>query len=308
MPIILRAETDILRLRPFVHGFLNPTNTRGAMSMGLALAYRNYYGEKMYKDFLKQLEEGLVHVGRLTIYKDEEEGIDLIHLPTKAHYADPYEMSLLKKSLCSLREFLQDHPYYSIAMPLLGYAIGDLDKSKVWDLNFEYLDDLPNPIFGCMLPKAFDEQGGIPKYLGVVGSTSFDDRAYVLEKIKEALKAWDMKPEDLSGIVSTGDNGIDRLICGVSMTDDSYGKSIAKELGIKPLIISSDAKRYGRTTVYRNNSIIADISTHFVALIDGRSGAANMVKPKQALRFIHTWNDKNDVKKKVLVHTIKNTG
>lgn len=299
MPVIRRAETDILRLRTVVDGFVNPTNCIGVMSMGLSMAFRNYYGERMFKAFHKDCnEKGRVKIGHVHVWTDPEEKTELLHLPTKRHYADPYEMDYLKRSLRGLREFLSDRPFYAIATPLLGYGLGDLDKDEVEALTYEYLDDLPNPIHICQLPKAFPDAIA-PKYLAIAGSRVLTDRAYVKSLVEETLDTWEMKPSDFEGLVSGGAKGVDAIACGTSLKDDSYATSLAAELKMKPIIIQADWDRYGRTAGFKRNTAVADIASHIITTLDERKQKSSGTR--HLIRIIEDWNISSPDRKKMLV-------
>lgn len=304
MPIVQRAETDILRLHHLIDGLVNPTNTRGAMGAGLAAAYRTYFGEKMYKDFYSDCQAGKVKLGKVHVWKDAEERIELIHLPTREHFADPSELEILKRSLRSLREFLQHRPFYSIAMPMLGLGLGDLDEQAVIDINMEYLDDLPNIIHASMLPKAFPD--GPPKYLAVIGSRCFSGKDFISEKVAQALKEWNLKPEELTGLVSGGAKGVDSVACGSHIGDPSYETSLAKDLKVKPIIAQADWKRFGRTAGYKRNATIVDIATHIVAIVDERKVAS--VGTRQSLKLAKFWNkDHSDHQKLIKAYGVPKT-
>jgi len=289
MPLVPRAERDILRLKPVVNAIVNPTNTRGAMGAGLALALREAFPPAYYEDFVKACKDEKVKIGKLHTWTDPANGFILINLPTKDHFADPSKIEYVKRGLRSLRTYLSERPLMSIVMPMLGCGLGQLDEKEVEALNYEYLDDLPNIIHVSRWPSAFPD--GPPKYLGVIGSRILKDSAYVEECVTAALVKWGLKPEDFAACVSGGADGVDTIACGKSMADESYKDSLAVRLKMRPIIVQADWKKYGRTAGFKRNHALVDIVTHCVAILDERESPS--VGTRQALTLVKAWNKSN---------------
>ena len=152
---------------------VNTVNMKGVMGKGLALQFKLKFPD-YYKDYRKALREKRLvlrveRVGRKIvkvlelkphIYKTKYRGKDILilSLPTKIEWWLPSDYKLVEANLKWLRENYKlleqklGRKINCIAMPLLGAGLGGLDKQKVRELTYRYLDDLPITILLVYLP------------------------------------------------------------------------------------------------------------------------------------------------------------
>lgn len=296
MPLVKRAEESILRLEPIIDIIVNPC-ALGTMGAGLSLAMRERFGEEMFKDYREKSLSGDLRLGNIHEWKDAKSGITLLNIPTKEHFANPAEVEIVKKSLRSIREYLQKSRYLTVVTPMIGGGYGQLPLEEAEPLNEDYLGDLPNIIHVSMLPKAFEK---LPKYLAVIGSRVLDDRNYIETHVAAALKKWDMKITDFDAMISGGaTKGVDVIACGRAIDHPSYKDSLAQKLGIRALIAEADWDRYGLSAGYKRNQTVIDIGTHVVALIDERKKKS--VGTRQAIHILKNHNKHNPDNQKHLI-------
>lgn len=296
MPLVKRAESDILRLRNIVNAYVNPSTVVPSFGTGLGQLFDKQF-PGLAEAYDKQFVAKKVFVGTTFVYKIKDNPIELINLPTKGHFADSFDIETVRKSLRALRAYLIDRPFHHVAMPMIGYALKNADKEKCEELNYEYLDDLPCIIHICMRPEAFKVQ---PRYLAIIGSRVFSDAEYMEDKVGEILKRWDLKYEDFDALVSGGGPGADTLACGSSLTDKSYKESLAKKHHPRrPILVQANWERFGRSAGYIRNPVIGDIATHVIGFLDERK------KPSpgthNTLKWVKSWNEKHPDHKKELV-------
>ena len=93
--------------------------------------------------------------------------------------------------------------------------------------------------------------------LGIVGSRNFKDYISFKSGILKVLKEWNIKTENVEGIVSGGALGTDKM-----------AEQFADEFGIKKYIfpVTKGAyKLYGRAAPLKRNEDIINLSTHLIA-------------------------------------------
>lgn len=299
MPLVKRAESDMMRFVGLADVLVNPVNTMGAMGAGLALAFAEKFPQ-MLDEYRRSCKDGTFKVGNTQVYKDSATGAHVVNIATKEHFANPAELEYIRKGLRALREYLQENPTFTVAMPMLGCGLGQLSMDEVEPLNAEYLDDLPNIIHVCMRPDAFVSP---PKYLGIIGSRILTDYDYVEKCVFSALKKWDLKIEDFAAIVSGGAIGVDELGAGKLMTDDegaSYEKSFAKKWHpALPIIVRPDYKRFGMTAAFIRNRTVADILTHGVVCVDERKKVSKGTR--HTVNVVKMWNEDNPDNQKRII-------
>lgn len=273
MPIVERAENDILRLAPICDVLINPVNCSGVQGKGLALAFKIAYPGQ-FEAYQKKFYEGKLKIGYLHIYQGLDTPV-IINLPTKDHWRDPSKIEYIELGLRKLRNYFIDHPYYTTALPILGGGNGGLSHEEVIPLFYKELDDLPNIIHLTKRPQDFLK---IPTYVGIIGDRSFDDYSVVKDAFLTALKEWNLQLEDIDAIVSGGAKGVDS--CAISKDPDKIG--IAQDFKIRPIIAEADWNRYGRTAGMIRNRTVVDIVTHCIAIPTSKSvgtkGTINLIK------------------------------
>jgi hypothetical protein len=296
MPLIKRAESDILRLKPIVHGYVNPCTVNPSFGAGLGKVFDTEF-PGLAEAYVKEYEKNKLFIGTHFTYKTKNSPVEIINLPTKGHFADAFDIKDVKKSLQTLRNVLESKKYYHCAMPMLGYALKDADKELCEKLNYEYLDDLPCIIHVCMRPEAFKVP---PKYLAIIGSQEFSDIKYMEDKLLSILKRWNLKPEDFDAWVSGGAKGADTLGCGRSLLDKTYETSLAKKYSPRrPIHVLADFEKYGRSAGYIRNPVIGDIATHVIAFLDERKKPSPGTR--HTLKWLKGWNEKYPDQRKEVI-------
>lgn len=129
---LLESDADVL---------INPVNTKGVMGKGLALQFKQKYPYN-FKAYAENCKKGLLKPGVLNVNLefDEHGQRDIINFPTKTDWRKPSEYSYIEKGLQSLVEYINKYHIRSIAMPMLGCGCGGLDRSKVKEMIYKYLD------------------------------------------------------------------------------------------------------------------------------------------------------------------------
>ena len=280
MPIIKRSEINILRFKKFVNIFVNPCNNSGNASAGLSLAYRNSFGEDMFTQYRRKCLKNKLFIGSSLEYKDKN-GVRLIHIPTKSHFADATDIDGIKKGLCALREYLLKYPKDIVVTPMIGCSLGQIPKSETEPLNYEYLDDLPNMIYASMLPKVFKS---VPKYLSILSDNSLTDIPYIKDCINISLSKWELNLKDFDGII------IDDKSTLLKLTSVKNNKLWDVDIVKTPIIkVSANFDKYGRTSSYMKNHVITDLATHMVAIADERK--TKSLNIRQAASSLKKWNE-----------------
>ena len=128
----------------FIHGnifeaevvaLVNPVNTVGVMSKGLALQFSKSFHEILpaYKDACKtgELVTGKVQVIELPRLAGMQGPKYVINFPTKQHWRNGSKIEFVQTGLHSLRKEIARHEIESIAIPSLGCGLGGLTWSDV---------------------------------------------------------------------------------------------------------------------------------------------------------------------------------
>lgn len=119
---------------------VNTVNCVGIMGKGVALEFRRRF-PKMYKDYLRMCEDGLVRPGEPYCYSGS--GHQIINFPTKDHWRSRSRLADIDRGLSILRTHYVDWNITSLALPPLGCGNGGLNWSEVRPLIEHYLGELP---------------------------------------------------------------------------------------------------------------------------------------------------------------------
>jgi hypothetical protein len=237
-------------------------------------------------------------LGEAFAWTDETTGKVLWNIPTKNFYYDGSEMRDVERTVRTIRDLLLEVPHWSIAMPMIGLGMKDLDPDKVRQLHTKHLEPLPNVIHISRLPSSFPK--GPPKYLGVVGATGISDPEIVKEKVDQALTRWDLKTGDFAGLVSGDQIGVEYAAIGPVKipSSDDHKTTIATKFKMRPIMVESNPKKYGSAAGRIRNRSIVDLVTHCVIIVKDGSPKDN-VMANQIAKMISTHNksDKTTVKK-----------
>lgn len=294
MPLVFRAETDIFRLTTVSDYMVYPTNIVGAMNKGLGLEFQNRVSG-LYDYYKNLCMQKTIHVGQTYPYKPKNGAYTTLLLPTKRHWVDATDIDNTKRALRALRRFLLDVPKRTVAMPSLSASIKDPAIAKdVSRLMYTYLNDLPNIIYVSMWPDDFSVK---PRYLGIIGSHTLTDRAYVESCIKDACTTWSLDPKkDFLKWVSSQQHGVDEIACGFTYEDT---KALVHTFQHKdPVIVFPDVERYGTTAYFKQNRLVVEMATHIIGIVDPKKSNAT----RMALNLAYRWNKRvSDAHKKQTV-------
>ncbi len=153
---------DIFETNAFF--IVNPVNVIGIMGAGLAKKmkekhplmfsdYRRrcYYNilalkdPKKAKEAKKNYPNSYLRIGKVLYYNvGVIKGRNykyIISFPTKEHYKDNSEYRYIRKGLENYMSTYKAHAVTSVAFPLLGAGLGNLNEKKVLKIMLEYLKD-----------------------------------------------------------------------------------------------------------------------------------------------------------------------
>lgn len=273
MPLVKRSEVDLLRFSQFTDVLVNPTNTHGSMSSGLAKAFKEQF-PAMYDSYVAVCKDengdagkGALQVGKLHIYHNDETKNIIVNLPTKRFWGDLSNADDVELSCEKLAEYLRKHPFYTVAMPILAMGHEKLDVDASYAVMAKHLDMLPNIIHLCMRPERFNRP---PLYLAVVGSRRYTDYDQIDIGVSDGLINFGLSWDDFEGMVSGGAQGVDEAACGTGDPDERK-INIARAHGLKPIVCRADWDRYHKVAGFLRNRTVADIGTHFVAFVGSQS-------------------------------------
>jgi O-acetyl-ADP-ribose deacetylase (regulator of RNase III) len=128
-----------------------PCNTVGALGAGLAKKFKEKWPEIEwpYKYVCQtfHLQSAGLYCYRL------KSGKQILFFPTKKHWKHPSKLQYIERGLLKLAK---DYPRYgikSLAVPMLGCGLGQLEWLDVYPLIMEHLDPLPIPVRICLSPE-----------------------------------------------------------------------------------------------------------------------------------------------------------
>ena len=97
----------------------------------------------LYSDYCKSK---LIGIGKLWLYKGEENAPWVLNFPTKYHWKYPSKIEYVEKGLQKFVDTYQEKGITSIAFPMLGTHNGGLDKEEVLSIMKHYLSQCNIPI------------------------------------------------------------------------------------------------------------------------------------------------------------------
>ncbi|MGI6717937.1 MAG: macro domain-containing protein [Bacteroidales bacterium] len=124
---------------------VNTINCVGVMGKGIALVYKLRY-PKMFDLYSEYCKANLIEIGKLWLYKSEENVPWVLNFPTKFHWKYPSKIEYIEKGLQKFIDTYKEKGIKSIAFPLLGTHNGGLDKTEVISLMETYLNKCDIPI------------------------------------------------------------------------------------------------------------------------------------------------------------------
>jgi O-acetyl-ADP-ribose deacetylase (regulator of RNase III) len=124
---------------------VNTVNCVGVMGKGIALVFKLRY-PNMFEQYQEYCKSKLIGIGKLWLYKGEQDAPWVLNFPTKFHWKYPSKIEYLEKGLQKFVETYNEKGISSIAFPLLGTHNGGLDKHEVLSLMLYYLGQCDIPI------------------------------------------------------------------------------------------------------------------------------------------------------------------
>lgn len=137
------------------HTVCCPINSSGAtMGKGLALEFRERV-PGLYRFYLKRyavVDNGTRREYRLEVF-GVPDGRQVLLFPTKIYPRQNSVLGLIDTNLQTLANGYQRLGIKSLALPLIGCGLGNLDwKNQVRPLVFQHLDKIPLPV-SIILPR-----------------------------------------------------------------------------------------------------------------------------------------------------------
>lgn len=110
---------------------VNPVNTRGVMTKGLAAQFKRAYPAN-YETYAAACRDGDVVIGRMLVVEtDREQPRYIVNFPTKQEVKAPSRLEYIEAGLDDLVRVITEHEIRSIAVPGLGSGFGGLDWREV---------------------------------------------------------------------------------------------------------------------------------------------------------------------------------
>ncbi|MEJ5305635.1 MAG: macro domain-containing protein [Ignavibacteria bacterium] len=122
---------------------VNTVNTEGVMGKGLALEFRLRYPD-MFKKYAKLCKEGKFRVGELWLFKTNTRWI--LNFPTKKAWRDDSKIEYLEVGLKKFINTYKEKNIQTIAFPVLGANLGNLDPNLSLEIMIHYLSNCDIPI------------------------------------------------------------------------------------------------------------------------------------------------------------------
>jgi O-acetyl-ADP-ribose deacetylase (regulator of RNase III) len=130
---MIRPGEGNLLLAP-VEALVNTVNTEGVMGKGIALQFREAYGD-MYRNYVDACKGGRVRLGKMHVYDQGALVKDgpryIINFPTKGHWRSKSKLSDIEAGLRDLVRVINEYGIRSIAVPPLGCGNGGLNWSDI---------------------------------------------------------------------------------------------------------------------------------------------------------------------------------
>lgn len=124
---------------------VNTVNCVGVMGKGIALVFKLRY-PNMYDVYQEYCKQKLITIGKLWIYKGNENDPWVLNFPTKTHWKLPSEYEYIELGLQKFVETYKDKGITSIAFPILGANNGGLNAHKVEEIMISYLSQCDIPV------------------------------------------------------------------------------------------------------------------------------------------------------------------
>lgn len=134
---------------------VNTINCVGAMGKGIALIFRMLYPD-MYRKYREYCRKGMIDVGKLWLYKSENQWV--LNFPTKKDWRYPSKIEYISDGLDKFVATYKEKGITSISFPLLGTFNGGLDENKMLNLMKNRLSSCDIPIYIYIFAKDSDDR------------------------------------------------------------------------------------------------------------------------------------------------------
>ncbi|MEI6821456.1 MAG: macro domain-containing protein [Bacteroidota bacterium] len=124
---------------------VNTVNCVGVMGKGIALVFKLRY-PLMFDIYKIYCSKKYIGIGKLWLYREQENAPWVLNFPTKYHWKYPSKMEYIEKGLQKFVETYKEKKITSIAFPLLGTHNGGLDRVEVKKVIIKYLSQCDIPI------------------------------------------------------------------------------------------------------------------------------------------------------------------
>ena len=116
-----------------------PVNCKGVMGKGLASQYKYVFPDG-FKTYLKYCNEGKMKIGKVRIHNSKPRSL---FFPTKDHWKDDSKLEYIEEGLKYMANDVNLRGLQSIAVPMLGCGLGNLDWRDVHPLIVEHIGNQP---------------------------------------------------------------------------------------------------------------------------------------------------------------------
>lgn len=158
MPVIYAPKQDMFKTGAEV--LVNTINCIGVMGKGVALQFRQRYGDALMVDYRRLCNRGYFQPGRCKFFKMGIESIDkknvtpdniyaILMFATKDHWRDPSKLEWIETGLQDMRKIIELRQLETVAMPWPGCGAGGLKREEVKPLIDKYLGDLACEVTIC---------------------------------------------------------------------------------------------------------------------------------------------------------------
>ena len=124
---------------------VNTVNCVGVMGKGIALVFKLRYPQ-MFDIYKSHCRSKLIGIGKLWLYKGEENDPWVLNFPTKFHWKYPSKIEYIEQGLEKFVATYREKGITSIAFPMLGTNNGGLDKAEVLPIMQRYLSQCDIPV------------------------------------------------------------------------------------------------------------------------------------------------------------------
>lgn len=123
------------------HTLVCPVNTVGVMGAGLAKQFARRY-PSIVNDYRQDCRSGNLTVEKPCVYHfNDDEAV--LCFATKKHWKNDSQIDWIRSGLNYLANHYKDMGIKSLAVPMLGCGLGQLDWWEVYPIVYECLDPIP---------------------------------------------------------------------------------------------------------------------------------------------------------------------